>query len=110
MLHCERHIGTYWHMRALWSIEVDINNMQSREDGQKKGPDESKTVSELLFLSSPGFYQFSVLLLSSSNDTQIKTQQRYSVRKCLILPETKELTSMGGIIQSLDPYVGITTI
>ena len=98
-------------MLALRSIEVDINNMQSREGGQKNGPDESKTVSEFLFLCIfTSFYQFSVLLLSSSNDTQIKTQQRYSVRKCLILPETKELTSMGGIIQSLDPYVGITTI
>ena len=110
MVHGERHIGTYWHMRALWSIEVDINNMQSREGGQKKGPDESKTVSEFLFLSSPGFYQFSVLLLSFSNDTQIKIQQRYSVRRCLILPETKELTSMGGVIKSLDPYIRIKTI
>ena len=51
ILHCVRHIGTlHWHMLALRSVEVDINNMQSREGGQKKGPDESKTVSEFLFL------------------------------------------------------------
>ena len=79
------HIGTYWHIGTLQSIEVDINIMQSREGGQKKGPDESKTVSGFLCLSSPGFHQFGVLLLSSTDDTQIKTWQRYSVIKCLIL-------------------------